>query len=255
MRGGADGMEVRPRRTCRRRWTPRTWRGCSPRASPGSPDRARGPTSIQCHRGRRQGHDRQQPVGLQRSARGDRRQPLLYRRGRGAGHRDGRGRFALPGRGGGRADGFNVDLPVAAGDTPQDFGLDLRLAGVTISDMLWGIFDPADTCRATRPPWRSTWPGRPVTATRWTRGDGGAGLGETLPAELGRSLNGLEVSAAGRGADRRGRLHLRQHRAETFNGMPAPSGEVNLELVGGNTLLDTLVGMGLVPEERPAACA
>ena len=29
-----------------------------------------------------------------------------------------------------------------------------------------------------------------------------------------------------------------------------PAGTVNLKLVGGNTLLDTLVGMGLIPEDQ-----
>ena len=33
-------------------------------------------------------------------------------------------------------------------------------------------------------------------------------------------------------------------------GIPMPSGVANLMLVGGNGLLDTLVGMGLVPEEQ-----
>ena len=36
----------------------------------------------------------------------------------------------------------------------------------------------------------------------------------------------------------------------TFDGMPAPTGEVNLSLVGGNGLLDKLIAMGLVPEEE-----
>ena len=32
--------------------------------------------------------------------------------------------------------------------------------------------------------------------------------------------------------------------------MPVPSGVMNMMLTGGNGLLDTLVGMGLVPEEQ-----
>lgn len=34
----------------------------------------------------------------------------------------------------------------------------------------------------------------------------------------------------------------------TFDGMPAPSGEANLTLAGANTLLDKLIGMGLVSD-------
>ena len=39
----------------------------------------------------------------------------------------------------------------------------------------------------------------------------------------------------------------------TFNNdfaIPVPSGVVNMMLVGGNGLLDTLVGMGLIPEDQ-----
>ena len=37
---------------------------------------------------------------------------------------------------------------------------------------------------------------------------------------------------------------------ETFDGLPAPTGEIDLTLVGGNALLDTLVAMGIVPEDQ-----
>ena len=33
-------------------------------------------------------------------------------------------------------------------------------------------------------------------------------------------------------------------------GMPMPTGVVNVMLTGGNTLMDTLVGMGLLPEDQ-----
>ena len=36
----------------------------------------------------------------------------------------------------------------------------------------------------------------------------------------------------------------------TFDGMPAPTGAIDLQLVGGNGLLDKLIQMGLVPEDQ-----
>ena len=36
----------------------------------------------------------------------------------------------------------------------------------------------------------------------------------------------------------------------TFGGMPAPTGQIDLKLVGGNTLMDKLVAMGLLPEDQ-----
>ena len=36
----------------------------------------------------------------------------------------------------------------------------------------------------------------------------------------------------------------------TFDGMPRPTGALDLRLIGGNALLDKLVAMGLLPEDQ-----
>ncbi|MFN0194219.1 MAG: DUF2125 domain-containing protein, partial [Aestuariivirga sp.] len=36
---------------------------------------------------------------------------------------------------------------------------------------------------------------------------------------------------------------------ETFGGMPAPTGKIDLKVVGANTLMDTLISMGLMSED------
>jgi len=36
----------------------------------------------------------------------------------------------------------------------------------------------------------------------------------------------------------------------TFDGMPVPTGKINLKLVGGNGLLDTLIALGIIPEDQ-----
>ena len=35
---------------------------------------------------------------------------------------------------------------------------------------------------------------------------------------------------------------------EEFDGLPSPSGVANLELVGANQLIDTLIGMGIISD-------
>ena len=64
-------------------------------------------------------------------------------------------------------------------------------------------------------------------------------------------LNGIEINYVDRGA---GDVILLIHNVvadlTTFDGMPRPEGALDLELTGGNTLLDTLVAMGLLPEEQ-----
>ena len=36
---------------------------------------------------------------------------------------------------------------------------------------------------------------------------------------------------------------------ETFGGVPAPTGKIDLKVTGANTLMDTLISMGLLSEE------
>lgn len=73
--------------------------------------------------------------------------------------------------------------------------------------------------------------------------------GELAPGELNAlSVNALEVSVAGAELTGTGDFTFNNDDLETYDGMPAPSGEANLKLVGANTLLDTLISMGLVSD-------
>ncbi|KZY37515.1 hypothetical protein A3731_41755 [Roseovarius sp. HI0049] len=74
-----------------------------------------------------------------------------------------------------------------------------------------------------------------------------------MPGELNSlDLNSLTVSAAGAELTGDGSFTFDNSDMTTFEGMPAPTGSVNLMLVGGNALLDKLVAMGFVPEEQAA---
>ncbi|WP_397542480.1 DUF2125 domain-containing protein [Roseovarius salis] len=149
--------------------------------------------------------------------------------------------------------GFTMDMPVARSEEMQDFALAMRLGGVSVSEMIWGMIDPGGQL-----------PHDPATVAFDISGtaklfvdlfdpDQMAKIdtGESLPGELNSlQLNDLTVSAAGAELTGAGAFTFDNSDLETFEGMPAPSGEVNLKLVGGNGLLDKLVGMGLVPEEE-----
>jgi len=149
--------------------------------------------------------------------------------------------------------GFNVEMPISSGEEERDFALGLTLRGFTMSDMLWGIFDPGGQL-----------PRDPATVAFDITGAARllvdlldpeqmqkASSGETMPAEITRlEINDIQVSAAGASLTGAGGFTFDNTDLETFQGVPAPSGEVNLKLVGGNALLDKLVGMGLVPEDE-----
>ena len=63
-------------------------------------------------------------------------------------------------------------------------------------------------------------------------------------------MNTLVVDAAGARLEGQGDVTFDNTDQTTFPGMPKPVGAVDLSLVGGNGLLDKLVGMGMLPEEQ-----
>lgn len=145
---------------------------------------------------------------------------------------------------------FRLAMPVTATEEPKDFALKTTLRGLTVSDSIWALFDPM-----------AALPRDPATIAFDVTGQGrwfvdildpeAAAQTSEAPGELNAlTLNGLEVSVAGAELTGSGAFTFDNTDTTTFDGMPKPEGSVDLRLVGGNKLLDTLVGMGLVPEDQ-----
>ena len=150
--------------------------------------------------------------------------------------------------------GFNLKMPISKGDAEQDFALGITMGDFTMSDMIWGIFDPAGQL-----------PRDPATIAMDLTGKAklffdimdpeqmeAMESGELgMPGELNSvKLNGLTVRAAGAELTGTGAFTFDNTDLTTFDGVPAPDGAVDLKLVGGNGLLDKLVAMGLLPEDQ-----
>lgn len=145
---------------------------------------------------------------------------------------------------------FNLTVPLKKSDEAQDFGLGVTLGGFSMSDALWGIFDPT-----------SQLPRDPATVALDLSGKGRllfdfldpaaadvSGDPNITPAEVeSLDINKLQVSVAG--AELTGTGAFTFQNAPT-GGMPQPNGAVDLKLVGGNALIDKLVAIGLVPEDQ-----
>jgi len=139
-----------------------------------------------------------------------------------------------------------IQLPVAPDpDNAQDFGLLTTLEGLEVDDLLWGLIDP--TGQIPRDPATIVLDlgGSAILTEDFTAPDfaenltGAPGTLETL------TLNKLLVSLAG--------AELTGDGDFTFNNdgfIPMPFGTANVSLSGGNALLDTLVAMGLIPEDQ-----
>jgi len=149
--------------------------------------------------------------------------------------------------------GFNLTVPVSKSDEEQDFELGLTLGDFTMSEMLWGMFDPGGQL-----------PRDPATIALDLGGKvklfydlfdpeqmEAVESEGAIPGEVNAlDINALTVRAAGAELTGEGAFTFDNTDLETFDGMPAPDGEVDLKLTGANGLLDTLIAMGLLPEDQ-----
>ena len=141
--------------------------------------------------------------------------------------------------------GGRFALPVVPSEDSQSFALLTRMIGLELDPAIWGIFDPTGQL-----------PRDPANLVIDLNGEVvltddifDPETMENLAGPPGQinalTVNGIQLSFAG--------AELTGDGEFTFNNegfMPMPSGVLNLMLTGGNGLLDTLVNMGLVPQEQ-----
>jgi Uncharacterized protein conserved in bacteria (DUF2125) len=146
---------------------------------------------------------------------------------------------------------FNLVMPVSKSDAPQNFSFLTKIVDLKMSDDIWAMFDPMGQL-----------PRDPATLIIDTKGTAklnadimdpaaAAAMEESVPGELNSlDLTQLQVKLAGAQVDGTGALTFDNTDLVTFQGMPAPTGQVDITLTGINALLDTLVAMGLIPEDQ-----
>jgi hypothetical protein len=142
---------------------------------------------------------------------------------------------------------FNVVMPLSKSDFPSEFEMIVRLVGLSANDDIWNIFDPAGVL-----------PRDPATLVvdfsgmgNWLTNIFAPDVQETMMGIIhAASLNELTLSAAGSELTGKGDFTFDYNDMTTFAGLPKPTGSANLQLIGGNGLLDKLIAMGLVPEEQ-----
>ena len=148
---------------------------------------------------------------------------------------------------------FGLTMPISESEDPQDFALSVTMGDFTMSDMIWAMFDPAGTL-----------PRDPATVAIDLAGKAKMFVdmmdpeqmaeideGDNMFGELNAlTINDLTVRLAGAELTGIGDFTFDNSDMVSFGGMPAPEGEADLKLVGGNGLLDKLVEMGLVPEDQ-----
>lgn len=147
--------------------------------------------------------------------------------------------------------GFNLLMPVSKSDTPEAFATAIRLVDFSVSDMIWGMFDPAGVLPRDPATIEIDVSGKANWSVDIFDPDAEEAMTDDLPGELHElMLNALTVKLAGADLSGTGAFTFDNADRQTFPGMPRPEGEVNLTLAGANALLDKLGQMGLLPQEQ-----
>jgi hypothetical protein len=145
--------------------------------------------------------------------------------------------------------GFRLAMPLAQSQEPQGFAFGFKLGDFTISDTIWGLFDPTGQL-----------PRDPATLELDLAGtarvladifDPMAMTGSTAPGEINSlDIRTVLVDMIGARLSGSGAFTFDNSDMVSFDGMPRPEGSLDLRLEGANALLDKLVGMGLLPQEQ-----
>ena len=137
-------------------------------------------------------------------------------------------------------------LPIVPRDDAQPFALKVALNGLEIDPMLWSMFDPGEQLSREPITLVIDTSGNVVVTEDFTSPEYAESQVPSMPGSVEDvTVNTLQLTIAG--------AELTGDGAFTFDNstpVPAPVGVANLMLTGGNGLLDTLVGMGLVPEDQ-----
>ncbi|MEL6914823.1 MAG: DUF2125 domain-containing protein [Pseudomonadota bacterium] len=147
---------------------------------------------------------------------------------------------------------FTFATPLSPREAEGEIRLGLALRELALDDFIWDLFDPA-----------AVLPRDPATLVIDLAGLGrwlvdpfnesalAAQEDDELPGEVsGARIEALELSAAGARVTADGAVRFDYSDRETFDGLPAPEGQLTARLEGVGGLLDKLVMMGLLPQEQ-----
>ena len=142
-----------------------------------------------------------------------------------------------------RSTEFNMNMPILPSEDTQPFALKLAIEGLTTAEEVWSLFDP--TQRLPRDPVDLVidMEGQAVVTSDVFDDD------TRMPFQNSQvTLNALRLAVAGAVLTGSGSVI-----DKSTPGNPAGIGTLSTRLTGANTLLDTLVDMGLLPNEQAMA--
>ncbi len=146
---------------------------------------------------------------------------------------------------------LDFGMPLSKSDTPAPFNLLAKLVDLDVADALWAMLDPAGMVPHD-PATLIIDTGGTTTLTSDLLADPMALAAGTDAPPLLNSLDLTQIllRLAGAEVTAQGAFTFDNTDMMTIPGMPAPTGKIDIKATGLNTLADTLVAMGLLPEDQ-----
>jgi hypothetical protein len=146
--------------------------------------------------------------------------------------------------------GFDLQMPVTRSEAAQDFAFMTRIIDLTVSEDVWGLFDPGVVLSRDPASFVFDVKGKGF----WTQDilDPEVQMDGTEPPGQLDSLDLTELllKAVGTEITATGGLTFDNTDLETFQGIPEPTGSFNVTIKGVNALIDNLIAMGLLPDDQ-----
>lgn len=146
---------------------------------------------------------------------------------------------------------FSLLLPIAQGVEAKDFAINIKLQGLTVSDMLWGMIDPGASLPRDPATLNVSLKGKAKPLVDLLAAEKNVMMGQKPPFELNAlDIDALQLTLAGAEFKGDGALMFDNKKPPMLGGVaPMPTGKLNLSLTGANTLLGKLQALGLVDQQ------
>lgn len=149
--------------------------------------------------------------------------------------------------------GSALTLPMTKSDAPSDARLGLKLKELQVNDMIWAMLDPQGALPHDPATLEVDLSGQVMMLANLTDPQDMEALMETgstpfLPINL--RLDTLLLDVVGARLTGDGAVDFDQTDLTSYDGLPAPIGDVTLNATGVNGLIDRLIQMGLLPEDQ-----
>lgn len=147
--------------------------------------------------------------------------------------------------------GVGFLMPTGTSEQASDFAMSFDIIDLAISDTIWDLFDAGNVLPRDPATLQIALDGEARSLYDMFDPDQQEALSESeMPYELSSvTLETLNIDAAGAAVTGSGAFTFDNSDMQSFAPLPRPEGEARVEITGFNGLLDSLVAMGLVPEQ------